>query len=332
MRKLSAMMVIGLLLLSGQALADVIMGGMDIDQDPDLCSFDLNFPDNMRVYAAGAYRGRRMDIQIDRSGHEATLFNLTVNSPDAPVALMLNAYEPSVWQIGWTEGTVIKAVLVSGYHIQKVNGLMQDVPVIIQDIEHKSPCESFQVHSTISSVQTIEALSKRLFKRSPEAITQLKNGEGVLGDAFSPNQKDLTAKVFRRDDFRLPGTPFAGRRGLDESVQAGLIRPATKVDIKSWQEKRLEKEKQKARAEGVPEYLLKNITLDESSSSSGIFHNPYVILSPDFVIPSGLYGADSATFILSEGLPMPKGEPGHSTIIRMDNGEALGPGFRRISE
>ena len=81
------------------------------------CGFgNLTIPEGLRVYAAGGSGGRELQFQIDQSGHEATQFDIAVNSPRQPVALLLGAYEPTIWNISWTEGTRIVAVLVSGYH------------------------------------------------------------------------------------------------------------------------------------------------------------------------------------------------------------------------
>ena len=43
----------------------------------------------------------------------------------------------------------------------------------------------------------------------------------------------------------------------------------------------------------------------------------YVVLR-QFTYPAGLYGADSATFFIPEGVPQPKGDPGHSNIYDFD--------------
>jgi len=40
---------------------------------------------------------------------------VAVNQRGTPVVLMLGAYEPTVWNIGWTQGTQIVAVMASGY-------------------------------------------------------------------------------------------------------------------------------------------------------------------------------------------------------------------------
>ncbi|MCV4289686.1 hypothetical protein OH708_17345 [Pseudomonas capsici] len=97
---------------------------------PATCAFkDFKAPDAMVVYAAGAYPGRELPFQIDQSGHQATQFDIAVNSPEQPVALILGAYEPTVWNIGWSQVTKIVAVNVSGYPRQGVAVLDAKVPV-----------------------------------------------------------------------------------------------------------------------------------------------------------------------------------------------------------
>ena len=51
------------------------------------------------VYAGGAYSGKKVDIIIDDSGHQATQMDVLVNETRKPVALILSAYEPTIWQI-----------------------------------------------------------------------------------------------------------------------------------------------------------------------------------------------------------------------------------------
>ena len=90
----------------------------------------IDFSDDMVVYAGGAYSGKKIKYQIDQSGHQATQFEVIVNSPNEPVALILGAYEPSIWNIAWTKGTYVEAVVVTGYHRQVVAGLSNDTPIL----------------------------------------------------------------------------------------------------------------------------------------------------------------------------------------------------------
>lgn len=69
------------------------------------CGFsELSLPTDFAVFAAGAYSGRKIQFQIDLSGHEGTQIDVAVNSPNKPVVLMLGAYEPTIWNIGWSRG------------------------------------------------------------------------------------------------------------------------------------------------------------------------------------------------------------------------------------
>ena len=88
-------------------------------------------PADFKIYAAGAYSGRDLDYQIDQSGHQATRIDVAVNDAKNPVVLMLGAYEPTVWNIGWSPRTRIAAVLIGGYHRQVVAGLPENTPVLI---------------------------------------------------------------------------------------------------------------------------------------------------------------------------------------------------------
>ena len=91
---------------------------------PPSCEFrNLQLPTEVSVFATGSYAGRKLDWQIDQSGHSATQIDVAVNHPNQPVVLILGAYEPTIWNIGWSKGTTILAVLVSGYHRQALAGL-----------------------------------------------------------------------------------------------------------------------------------------------------------------------------------------------------------------
>ena len=49
----------------------------------------------------------------------------------------------------------------------------------------------------------------------------------------------------------------------------------------------------------------------------------YVITKPITRFPAGLFGAHSVKFVLGEGVPMPGGSPGHSSVISGETGECL---------
>ena len=95
------------------------------------CAFPgLELPEDFVVYNAVAYTGQPISRKIDRSDHQTTRIDVVVNSPSQPVVLMLGAYEPTVWDVRWTEGTEIVGVLASGYYHQVVAGLPEETPLL----------------------------------------------------------------------------------------------------------------------------------------------------------------------------------------------------------
>lgn len=151
---------------------------------PAVCGFaDLALPADAVVYAAGAYAGRKAGFQIDQSGHEATRIDVAVNSPGRPVALMLGAYEPTVWHIGWSPGTRILAVLVSGYHRQAVAGLPPAVPLLNSSYDNRGPCGYFYVAE--SRLAELNPMARRVFGLPVGMVFPAdKAGRVVVGDAW----------------------------------------------------------------------------------------------------------------------------------------------------
>ena len=275
----------------------------------------LELPENAKVYVTGANAGEKTGWQIDQSGHEATLVKVAVNSPDAPVALMLSAYEPTIWQIGWTEGTRILAVVASGYHAQAVAGLPDEVPVLSSSSDNKGACVSFYNLGRRGQIpDNIDQLSRRLFGRSPEMPVALVKGQVIFGPPLKNTQKLYTARKLIRDDFQVPGTPLAGPMGLADAVRKGQLKPASDEEYQLWQ-------RQLAKNSGIPDHLIP----EKFPRSAGAMHRPYVVLDPDFIFPNGLYGGNSATFFLPPGLPLPKGDRGHSRVIFLEDGRSVGP-------
>jgi hypothetical protein len=72
--------IIGVLWVSGNLLAGAEelvpfefkgrTGPANLSQGSTRCSFEgMKLPENVRVYAAGNYSGRKLNVQIDQSGH-----------------------------------------------------------------------------------------------------------------------------------------------------------------------------------------------------------------------------------------------------------------------
>ncbi len=303
---------------------------------PQGCGFPgLVVPDLARIYAIGGYSGAPLGWTIDRSGHRAALIQVGVNSPQAPVIFMLGAYEPSVWQIGWTEGTKILAVIVSGYHSQFVSGLPPDTPLIVGSHDQGGSCARFTISDNLQEIKQLNSLSQHLFGRGLDDLVQAEKGQIMIGPRTG--DKYYTAKALSQGDFSVPSTaleretnspappPTAlkGPDALREAMRKGQIKPASGEEFSQWAKVRQEAEKRQALADGVPEHLIAR----KDSVGGLVGFNAFVVTSSEFVIPEGLTGADSATFFIPPGMPMPRGPRGHCRILFLENGRSLGPGL-----
>lgn len=272
------------------------------------CKLDTSsFPENFMIYAGGAYSGRETDYQIDQSGHTATQFEVVINSPDIPVALLLGAYEPSVWNIKWTSGTVILGILVTGYHAQRVSGIADNVPVVNSSYQEGSSCGYTYVKE--DNVFEINLLSNVVFGKSADIVYVAKNGALQIGEPL-PNSVTLQTSKNNPPEKHLDASmPKAGQVGINDALAKGILRPLRKDDIELWatEEAKLHKNHTKI-VGGDPLAAFK----------PKIHGNAYVILK-EFTIPAGLYGAHSVTFFLQKGVPYPKGKLGHSKLYDFNN-------------
>ncbi len=284
------------------------------------CAFDnLSVPPGMRVYAAGGYSGRELQFQIDQSGHEATQFDIAVNSPGQPVALVLGAYEPTVWNIGWSRGTRIVAVFVSGYHRQAVAGLEKSVPVLNSSYDNRGPCGHIYVSNGQNTA--LNPLSRRLFNQPVDMVFPGdRKGKILIGDALSAAADLVTSGATSPQSFRDRSAPLAGQAGLDSAVERGVLRLATAADGDAWVAA--------VKASTGPADVPPVAGQGTPGPAKPRLHKAYVVLGA-FTYPSGLFGGNSATFFIARGVPRPSGDPGHSAVYDFNSLACSGPLYDR---
>lgn len=281
------------------------------------CAFPtLAASDKYKVFAAGAYAGRKLGYQIDQSGNEATQVDVAVNQTDSPVVLMLGNYDPTVWNIGWSKGTRILAVLVSGYHRQTITGLSADVPVIVSTYDNKGACGYFYV--TAESAAKLNPVARRVFGRSVDMVFPAKDGRVVIGSGLDDGTVLVTDQATKlAESFRIAESDAAGEAGLAYAVKQGWLRTATQPDAEAWQ----------AAVSARPDADMPPIAGGRPAVRASLY-NSYVVLGA-FELPNGLYGAHSATFYIPKGVPKPTGNPGHSTFYDHNTLACSGPACGR---
>jgi len=259
-------------------------------------------PTDFTVLAAGEYAGRDLPFQIDESGHRATQMDVVVNHPSKPVALMLGAYEPTVWNVRWTPNSRVVAVMVSGYHAQAIAGLPQDIPVLNSTHDNRGPCGYFLVGA--NHLESLNPVARRVFGRAADRVYFARNGFAVVGEPLPAGASLVNPAAMPVESLRDPAAPAAGKAGLEEAVAAGVLRRATEADVEAWMT---------ALARTLPardQPAVEGQVLPRVPRPS--LHNAYVVLKP-FRFPSGLY-AEAGNFFIAPGVPPPTGNPGHSNV------------------
>ncbi len=172
-----------------------------------VCGFDgPAFPENLAVYASGGYSGRQTDLLIDTTGHRATRYDIAVNSPGRPVALILGSYERALWNIGWTEGTKIAAVLATGYHNQVVAGLPKGTPILISTYENRGPCGYAYVAET--ELLKLNPLSRKVFAKTVDMVYLAKDGKAAVGDPLPPGAHLVTSAATSPESLIVKAKPL----------------------------------------------------------------------------------------------------------------------------
>lgn len=187
--------------------------------------------------------------------------------------------------------------------------------------------------SDVSQMPTASSLFTVIFAESkPEASNVI-----TRTPVSDNNSQYLSQALSRSDDMQRP-QPIsntqpvvsqvsvaqlpAGREGIREAVSQGLLRAVSISDIQDW----------KAAYIQIHHRPFSN---ESSSSETGLeyvhTHDAYTATKA-MTMPANLYGANSVTIFVPRGVPLPKGDLGHSTIYDIGSGSCYGasPGCSRL--
>ena len=102
-----------------------------------------------------------------------------------------------------------------------------------------------------------------------------------------------------------PAAP-PGRAGIIEALRRGEVRAGSRADIERWVVA--------ARASGQ--------TVDSSRvRGEGL---DIIVIQRDFMVPTGLTGANAVIFVLEPEVPFPRGELGHAVVLDLQSGACIG--------
>jgi len=202
------------------------------------------FSNNLQVFAGGSYRGKGVDFQIEDSSHQTTEFDVIVNSPNKPVALILGAYDPSVWNIKWTKGTKIEGVLAFGHHKQFVAGLPKDTPILAGNDNRSCDLSNnvglfFDKDTSSVYPKVINDLSKRVYNKNTTSMYHAEKGKLLFGDKISNETKLYMSEDTPIKSFIDKTKSLYGNEGLSKLLTEGKIRSLTNLELDKWTKKKI---------------------------------------------------------------------------------------------
>lgn len=271
-------------------------------------------PAKFTVQAVGIYEGDLdTDVRLEASGHETRGAEVVVNHPGEDVVLVLMAYDPVLWTVQRTADTRIAAVIVGGYHAQAVLGVERTVPLLITTYNgpRKDCGRHFYAYKAGPELLAADARIKALTGQGIDRMWSHYSGGRIHVGPAQGGVRLVSADDYSPADY-TELSPFpSGQKGLDRLVQEGRLRVATQRDLDAWVE-----------AASAP-YRRFDPSMKVEIPFTG--RDTYVVLGP-MEIPGGLYGAHSVAFLVPDGVPMPSGNPGHSTLYMLKDGGCRGPG------
>lgn len=277
--------------------------------------FDPALLKGAEVVALGAYEGgTEVAFSFGDEPHATTTIMVGANKNGAPLLLVLTAYDPVIWNLKAVPAGRIKGILVYGYHEQDVTGLTAPVPVQFSTREHTSAeCgKPVYAYKGGSDLERLDGRVEMLFGKRIRRFHGAYGPESLHADLQNARRltpmTQLSGKTLSSSPLSRSAIP-PGDAGLRVLMATGAIRPARQADINRW-----------------------NAAATAASSTGHLapVENEYLRLEDTYVvtrkiqIPAGMYGANSASFIIPQGIAMPTDNGSHNSYWYAD-GTCAGP-------
>lgn len=188
--------------------------------------------------------------------------SIDVSRTGVPVALVLMAYEPSLWRVTAAPGVNIVKVFLGGYHGQDITGLAANIPVEVRTYE-PSPCSNCLRHAdyfyaysdtsteyanTVKKLVSITGLQPASFQGAHQSARFSVTQNLAASSSGVPNQDAIDQFVGKsfRNQLRLVGQTVPlpsgtwkgigyaegpGQRGSDKMVALAKFDDATLKEI-----------------------------------------------------------------------------------------------------
>ena len=308
------------MLPTGQAVAQPNRAAYMQPGDPGSCPAVQPKGDVVILSMYGG-SGQQAPYSFEGTQHQVSIVKVTAdkNKRDK-VTLVLTAYESTVWDLSDIKDR-IAGIMVYGYYPQGISGIPKSIPAVFQTVtgpenirvSSNSICFPGYVHSDMYKIQrqakSVQAILGGVHPRrwyggyKPAAF----NIDG--GSAKAPTPVPASS-VRTNVPIKIAGL-MPGNEGLEQLVQAGVLRRFSKNDVNAWSARGAE-----MNMIGGP--MMAHQGQHDPIEYVGTANSGYLLLKNLGQVPEGLGGANSVIFVVPEGLSMPM-TAGHSTIYRLSN-------------
>ncbi len=269
----------------------------------------------------GVYEGNRQSpLEFEDESHATNMVDIFVPAGAQDTFLVLTAYDPVLWNISMRAPGVVRGVLVMGYHPQAVANLDSDIPVYFSTYEDGGESNCGKPMYAYKGGPELLALNERLGTVLGKEIDRFQGN--YTGERFVVGVKagvqvgaDWLAQDVRIQDVvasraMKPVSLLSGKAGIEQLVREGALRRATTADIQAWVTKASAPYQSLQPGSTVEHYMMVGST--------------YVALKT-FTLPKDLFGGNSVSIIIPEGIAEPKIGQTHSTVYFMEDGTCNGP-------
>lgn len=187
--------------------------------------FVSQLPSDYVLYAGGSHSGRKLNVQIDPSGLDATRFDVTVNLPGKNVVLALSANDPSFWYIQWTTGTVIAGVMASAPNRQILEGPARNIPVLNLSGATRAACGNFVIDR--AEIDKTDKAIRQIFGRSAQSYFAASEGRLNFGAPVYADTQFIRTDNSVAEGFQERPVASADRPVVDRQTQERRLRPSS---------------------------------------------------------------------------------------------------------
>jgi len=264
-------------------------------------------PDRIEVHAVGVRRGDHdlPGIAIDPTDDSASEQSVAVGRTEVPVVLVLMSAEPTLWKVLSTPEAKIAGVLATGDGLQRVIGLEPGVPLKEIDPNERNSCRSFYAYEDRG--REFDDVEDRVFEIFAQSIERMHTVHG--GDYFRIGE--ITAQPVLRGNLTVEDVivdpaeqVLPGKLGLAQLREAGTLELARPSDLDRW-------------LDGFVAHGIDAERYRKRLSTNFSMENVFIIKAATD-LPSGMYGAHSAIFLVDVGVPEPGGDRAHNTLVFAD--------------